>query len=97
MFAKGHDRRHMHRRREHVVGTLAFVHVVIRVNFSFHTAHAAQQLARAVCQHFIHVHVALGAGAGLPDSERKFVDMFIGQHFIGGTNNRRRFFGRQQT
>ena len=61
LLADSDDGRHMHGRREHVVGTLAFVHVIVRVDLALHAAHAAKQLACAVRQHLVHVHVALGA------------------------------------
>ncbi len=96
LLPQGNQRRHMHRRREDVVGTLAFVNVIVGVDFALHAAHAAEQLAATVCQHLVHVHIALGAGAGLPDSEGELVGMFARQHFIGGIDNGGGFFCRQQ-
>ena len=61
LLADCDDGRHVHGRREHVVGTLAFVHVIVRVDLALHAAHAAKKLACAVRQHLVHVHVALGA------------------------------------
>jgi hypothetical protein len=69
--------------REDVVGRLAFVDVVVRVQQAL-AAHAAHQLGAAVGQHFVHVHVGLGAGAGLPHGQREFAGMLAGQHFVGG-------------
>ena len=96
LLANGDYRRHVHRRREDVVRALAFVDVIVRVDLTFHAAHAAQQLARPVRQHFVHVHVALGAGTGLPDSEGKFVRMLARQHFVCGVDNGGGFVGVQQ-
>jgi hypothetical protein len=36
----------------------------------------AQQFTGAVGQHLVHVHVALGAGTGLPDSQRELLGCF---------------------
>ncbi|VFS89629.1 Uncharacterised protein [Raoultella planticola] len=87
-FTQGDNRRDMHRGREDIVGTLAFINVIVRMNLALHAAHAAQQFTGAVGQHLVHVHVALRAGTGLPDGQRKFIGMVAGQHFIGGLNNR---------
>ena len=35
-----------------------------------------------VCHHFIHVHIALRAGAGLPDHQRKLIIQFSCQDLI---------------
>ncbi|SRN43253.1 Uncharacterised protein [Shigella flexneri] len=42
LLAQCQQRRNVHRRRKDIVGTLAFVHVVVRVNFTFHPAHTAE-------------------------------------------------------
>ncbi|MNT00042.1 hypothetical protein D3C72_1344590 [compost metagenome] len=97
MLAQADDCRHVHRGREYIVRTLAFIDVIVRVYFALHPAYAAQQFARAVRQHLVHVHVALGAGAGLPDGKGEFVRVFIGQHFVGGADDSGGFFGGQQT
>ena len=86
----------MHRRRENVVRALALVDIIVRVHLTLHPARPAQQLTRAVGQHLIHIHIALRAGAGLPDSQRKGVRMLACQHFIRGLNNRLRFLRGQQ-
>ena len=96
LLADGNHRRHVHRRRKDVVRTLAFVDVIVRVNLTFHAAHAAQQFTRPVRQHFVHVHIALGAGTGLPDGEGEFVGMLARKHFIGSVDDGRRFIGGQQ-
>ena len=96
LLADRDHRRYVHRRREDVVGTLAFVNVIVRVDLTLHAAHAAQQFTCPIRQHFVHVHVALGTGTGLPDGEGKFVGMFTGQHFVGGINDRGGFICAQQ-
>ena len=87
MFAQRDDRRHVHRRREHVVRALTFVDVIVRMDLTSHPALAAQQFAGAVGQHLIHVHVALCAGTGLPDGQRELILMTVLQHFIGCRHN----------
>ena len=80
----GRDCRHVHGGGVHIVAGLAFVHIVIGVHHAAFTALTAQQLAGAVGQHLIDVHIGLCARAGLPDHQRKFVGVLTGQHFIGG-------------
>ncbi|MOA18092.1 hypothetical protein D3C78_1383800 [compost metagenome] len=87
VFTHGDHRRHVHRRRKHVVGALALVNVVVRMDSALFPTHATQQFTGAVGQHFIHIHVGLGAGAGLPDRQRELVRMLVRQHFIGGADN----------
>ncbi len=60
-------------RREAVVGRLAPVHVIVGVDRLLAAAHAAEALDGEVRQDLVHVHVRLGARAGLPDDEREFV------------------------
>ena len=42
----------------------------------------AGNLVATVCKHLVHVHVALGARACLPDLEREHVVVLAGQDFI---------------
>jgi hypothetical protein len=76
---------------KHVVGRLAAIYVVVRVHLARLAALAAQQLARAVGDHLVEVHVGLRAGAGLPDRQRKFVRMLAFDDFVGGLHNGLRF------
>ena len=75
---------HVHGGGVNVVAGLAFVHVIVGVHQARLAALAAQQLAGAVGQHFIDVHVGLRARAGLPHHQREFIGPLAGQHFIGG-------------
>ena len=88
--ADGVHRRHVHGRGKHVVGRLALVHVVVRVDQAPLAARAAQQFAGAVGQHLVDVHVGLRARAGLPDHQREFVVMLAGQHLVGRGDDGRR-------
>ena len=60
-----------------VVAALAAVHVVVGVDLP------AQAVRRDMGDDLVHVHVALGAAAGLPDFQRKFVPVVAGQKLFG--------------
>ena len=66
------QRGQVHRRREHVVGGLAHVDVVVRV-------HAA---LGEVGDHLVRVHVRGGAGAGLEDVDRELVVVLAGRDLV---------------
>ena len=83
----GQRRGHVHRGGKDIVRRLPHVDVVVRVQQAAFAARAAQQLGAAVGQHLVHVHVALGARAGLPHGQRKLVRMAAGQHFVGGAQD----------
>ena len=75
-------RRHVDRGGEAVVRGLAAVHVVVRVHETLLAPLAAQELARAVRQHLVHVHVRLRAAAGLPHHERELVVPAAREHLV---------------
>jgi hypothetical protein len=58
---------------------------------------AAQQLAGAVGQHLVDVHVGLRARAGLPHHQRELARVLAGQHLIGGGVDGLGLLGIQQT
>ena len=66
------------------------------MNFSPHPPLTAKQFTGAVSQHLVHVHIALGARAGLPDSQRKLLRALSGQDFVSGSDDRPGFLRRQQ-
>ena len=80
----------VHRRGKHVVGRLAHVDVVVRMHQPAVAARPPQQLAGAVRQHLVDVHVGLRPGAGLPHHQGKLVGVLAFDDFIGGGNDRRR-------
>ncbi|MNQ75696.1 hypothetical protein D3C85_905000 [compost metagenome] len=80
----GGDGRQVHGAGEDVVARLALVHLVVGVHQPRLPARAAEQLAGAVRQHLVEVHVGLGAGAGLPDHQRKLGVVLATQHLVGG-------------
>ena len=57
---------------------------------------AAQQLAGAVGQHLVHIHIALCARAGLPDHQGEFFRVLVLQHLIGSGQDGFGFFLVQQ-
>eukprot|EP00053_Salpingoeca_punica_P014059 m.127581 g.127581 ORF g.127581 m.127581 type:complete len:519 (+) comp16367_c6_seq3:176-1732(+) len=61
----------VHGGRVCVVGGLAHVDVVVRVDRLLGAEHAAEHLNRAVRHHLVGVHVRLRAGPRLPDGERE--------------------------
>ena len=74
---------HMHGGREYVIGGLAAVHVVVGVHQPAFAALATQDLARAIRQHLVDVHIGLRARAGLPDHQRELIRMLAGDHLVG--------------
>ncbi|CAM2158157.1 conserved hypothetical protein [Paraburkholderia tropica] len=82
--------RDVHGRREHVVGRLAAIDVVVRMHLARFAALAAENLARAVRDHLVEVHVGLRARAGLPDGERELARMLAFDDLVGGLHDRAR-------
>ena len=78
----------MHRGREGVVRRLSQIDVIVRVHRRLAADLAAEQLDRPVRQHLVDVHVGLGAGAGLPDIERKVVVEQAPDRLVGGAHDR---------
>ena len=70
-------RGNVHGSREGIVGGLAHIHIVIGMQEP-----AAGDFISAGGKHFVHVHVALGAGACLPDHEREMPVQLSGKHFV---------------
>src|SRR5690606_35503752 len=63
----------VHGSRERVVGRLALVHVVVRVDRRLAPPRVARGLASAVRDHLAHVHVGLSSGARLPYDQREVI------------------------
>ena len=95
-FPQGDQRRDVHGGGKHIVRALAFIDIVIGVDFSRHPPLTAEQFTGAVSQHLVHIHIALGAGTGLPDSQRELLGVFSGQYFVSGGDDRPGFLRRQQ-
>ena len=86
----------MHRGREDVVGRLAEIDVVVGMHQPCLAARPAEQFGGAIGEHFVEVHVALRARAGLPHRQGELVRMRTGQHFIGSRNDCPGFFRIEQ-
>ena len=78
-----------------VVGRLGFVYVVIGVDNAFLTQFAAVQHVGAVGNDFVQIHVGLGAGAGLPNHQRKLLVQLMCQNFVAGGSNQITLLSRQ--
>ena len=80
-------RRDMHRGRERVVRRLAHIDVIVGMNRLLGAELAAQQFVGAVGDHLVEVHVGLGAGAGLPDHQRKMIVELAVDHLARGADD----------
>ncbi|MNZ69082.1 hypothetical protein D3C78_873730 [compost metagenome] len=58
--------------------------MVVGVHWRLAATALAGQFVGPPGDHFVDVHVALGAAAGLPDHQRELVVMLAAQHFVGG-------------
>ena len=76
---QGQDCRDMHGGGEGIVGGLGHIHIVIRVQELL-----PRDLIAPVRDHLVGVHIALGAGAGLPDHQGKMLHERTGDHLIAG-------------
>ncbi len=78
----------VHRRRIRIVAALALVHIVVRVQHLLLIGElAAVQHVCPIGHHFIHVHVALGAAAGLPDHQGELIVQRTGKDLIAHITN----------
>mmetsp|Transcript_7272 Transcript_7272/g.13084 ORF Transcript_7272/g.13084 Transcript_7272/m.13084 type:complete len:237 (-) Transcript_7272:39-749(-) len=77
-------RRDAHGSGERVVGRHSHVAVVVGVDGVLGADLAAEHLDGAVREDFVHVHVGLGAAAGLVDDEGKVGVELSGDHLVGG-------------
>ena len=81
----------VHGRGERVVGRLRHVDVIIWMNWFLGPHFAAGDFDGAVGDHFVHVHVGLGAAAGLPDAQGELVVEFAGDDFVGRLHDESRY------
>ena len=85
----------VHGSREAIVGTLRAIDMIVGVYWRFAAAAFAGQFVGAPGDHFVDVHVALRAAAGLPDDQRELVVVLATQHFVGGLFDQPGDVGRQ--
>ena len=81
------NRDHVHHDRETVVRRLPFVDVIVGMHRLVRAERLAGELIRAIGDHLVRVHVALRAGAGLKDDQRKLRIERAGNHFIRRARN----------
>ena len=86
------DGRDIHGGGEDVVRRLAAIDVVVRMHAARSVVRsatrAAHQLARAVRDDFVDVHVGLRARPRLPDQQRELVRVPAGEDLVGGRDDR---------
>ena len=75
--------RNAHGGREAVIGRLRHVDVIVRMNRRLAAESCTGELAGAVREHLVDVHVELGAAAGHPDMEGEHVVMLAGEDLVG--------------
>src|SRR5947208_15298643 len=73
-----------HRGGKNVVRRLPAVDLVVGMHAALLAALASEELARAVGEHLVHVHVGLGARSRLPHHERKLAVVLSGEHLAAG-------------
>ncbi len=82
------DRCHIHRGGEHVIGGLAAIDVVVGMHLAPLAANAPEQLAGAIGDHLVGVHVGLGSTSRLPNDERELIGELAGDDLVGRLDNR---------
>ena len=75
-------RRHVHGGGKRVIGRLCHVDVVVGMNRRLAPERRAGDLAAAVRDHLVHVHVELRAAAGHPHMQRVHVVMLAGKDLV---------------
>ncbi|RMS18559.1 hypothetical protein ALP75_201500 [Pseudomonas syringae pv. actinidiae] len=85
----------VHGGREAVVGALRAVDVIVGVHWRFAATALAGQFVSAAGNHFVDVHVALRATAGLPDHQRKLRVVLTVEHLVGSLFDQPGDIGRQ--
>ena len=88
---KGIHRCHMESSREGIIGRLSHIDIIIRMD-----AESASCLFKLtisnMSNHFIHIHVTLGAGSGLINHQREFTLPLSCQNFVAGAADGFSFF-----
>ena len=75
------------RRREHVVGRLSHVDVIVGVDARVGALRLAEDLAGAVGEHLVGVHVVRRAGARLVHVDDELIAKLAGQDLVGGLDD----------
>jgi hypothetical protein len=75
--------REAHGGRDHIVGALRHVHVIVRVDRRVAPARLPQQLVGPVGQHLVYVHVVAGTRAGLIHVHDELIAMLPPEDLVG--------------
>ena len=86
----------VHRGGKKVVGRLPEIDFVVGMHQPVLPPLPAEQLGRAIGQHLVHVHIALRAGAGLPDGQGELLPVAAAQDFFRRRDDGRRLLPWQQ-
>ena len=70
-----------------VVGGLGHVDVIVGMDWLFRAEHSSSHFNRPVRDHFVDVHIRLGAATSLPNAKREVVVQFAFSHLGGGFND----------
>ena len=79
-------------RRDHIIGGLCHVYVIIWMNHFIASLRTSEELTGSVCDHLIHVHVCTGSGSTLNGIHDKFLCQFSDNHLITGFDDSICFF-----
>ena len=82
------QRCYAHSSREHVIGRLAVVHMVVWMDVSVVAQLHSEDFVRSIGDHLVGVHVKADAGAGLEDIDDKFVVPFAVDDLLRRLNDR---------
>ena len=74
-------------RRNHIIGGLRHVYVIIWMDHFIATLRTSEDLTGSVCDHLIHIHICAGSGTTLNGIYDKFLSQFSCDHFITGSDN----------
>ena len=72
---------------ERVIGRLCVVHMVVGMDGLIRRQTRTGDFVGAVCQHFVHVHIGLRAGAGLPHHQWELPVELAVQHVVRRLRN----------
>jgi hypothetical protein len=76
------------RRREHVVGGLAHVDVIVRMHVLVGAFRRAEQFRGAIGEHLVGVHVVRRTGARLVDVNTELIAEFAAEDFVRRLDDR---------
>ena len=75
------------RGRDHVIGTLGHVDVIVGMHRRIAAPRGTQDFVGPVREHLVTVHVVAGAGARLIDIDDELLAVLAAQDFVGGAHD----------